>query len=276
MKKADIADIVDKIHCADCVGAMQQIPDECVDLVVTSPPYDDLRTYHGYTLDVPLMVVEFWRIMKQGGVIVWVVGDATIKGSETGTSFRQALMFMDAGFNLHDTMIWDKGVCRYPETNRYYPSFEYMFCFSKGKPKAVNLIEDRLNISPGAKIARTKGIRKTDGSFTENSAYRNDKARCRGTAGIRFNIWRLSPSTTQPDKAALEHPASFPDKLAADHIKSWSNEGDLVLDPMCGSGTTCKMALKLKRHYIGVDISEEYCQIARERIKAELAQPYML
>ncbi len=267
---------IDKILCGDNLKVMATFPDECIDLVVTSPPYDNLRDYHGYTLDVPSMVVELWRILKPGGVIVWVVGDATINGSETGTSFRQALVFMDAGFNLHDTMIWDKGICRYPDKTRYSPCFEYMFCCSKGRPKSINLITDKVNLSPGVKIARQTGKRAPDGTMSENSAWKHDKDRRRGSWGTRFNIWHIAPSTTQSDKPALEHPASFPEALAADHIKSWSNEGDLVLDPMCGSGTTCKMALKLKRHWIGVDVSEEYCQIARERIEAELAQPYLL
>jgi len=263
---------IDKIICGDNLEVMAAFPDECVDLVVTSPPYDNLRDYHGYTLDVPAMVVELWRIMKPGGVIVWVVGGATINGSETGTSFRQALTFMDAGFNLHDTMIWDKGACRYPETNRYYPSFEYMFCFSKGKPVIAILIADRLNIWAGNKLARPSAIRKADGTMSENSAWRKDKDGRRGAYGVRFNIWRCDTSSTQGDKTSLAHPASFPDKLAADHIRSWSNVGGIVLDPMCGSGTTCKMALKLDRHYIGIDVSEEYCKIARERIRIENSQ----
>jgi len=256
---------IDTIIQGDCLKVMKSFPDKSVDLVVTSPPYDNLRIYHGYTFDFEGIAQQLYRIVKVGGVVVWVVGDATINGSETGTSFKQALYFKEIGFNLHDTMIWDKKSCRYPETNRYYPVFEYMFVLSKGAPETFNPFQDRKNIYTGSKVARKKQMRKTNGEMLENSAYRNDKDRRIKNYGVRFNVWRIDVSATEGEK---EHPATFALDLARDHILSWSNEGDLVLDPMCGSGTTCVAAKRLRRHWIGIEISEKYCDLARRRVVA--------
>jgi len=261
---------INQIICGNCAEIMKSWPEECIDLTVTSPPYDNLRDYKGYTFDFETIAKELYRIMKPGGVVVWVVGDATINGSETGTSFRQALYFKDVcGFKLHDTMIYQKDSCPYPETNRYYPSFEYMFIFSKGKPKTVNLIADKPNKNFGKKIAGTE--RKPDGTLKPQAAIKNKTNRVIKEFGVRTNVWQYSPgyTTSAKDKYAYKHPAIFPEQLAADHIISWSNPGDIVLDPMCGSGTACKMALKLGRRFIGIDIAEEYCEIARKRVEAE-------
>lgn len=244
---------------------MKSWPDECIDLTVTSPPYDDLRDYEGYTFDFETIAKELYRITKPGGVVVWVVGDATINGSETGTSFRQALYFKDVcGFRLHDTMIYKKKAGRFPDTNRYYQVFEYMFVFSKGRPKTVNLIRDRRNLCFGNTIGGND--RKKDGTFKKRK-----KGKTVPKSGVRFNVWEYSTGggISAQDEIAFQHPAVFPEQLAADHIISWSNPGDIVLDPMCGSGTTCKMALKLGRRFIGIDIAEEYCEIARKRVEAE-------
>ena len=256
---------INQIICGDCVEVMKSWPDECIDLTVTSPPYDNLRDYRGYTFDFESIARELYRVTKPGGVVVWVVGDATINGSETGTSFRQALYFKDVcGFNLHDTMIYQKDTCSFPETNRYYPSFEYMFVFSKGTPKTVNLIRDRKNLYSGDTVHGS--YRQKDGTLKKRR-----KGKIIQKLGVRFNIWEYSTGKYHytRDEIAFQHPAIFPEQLAADHIISWSNPGDIVLDPMCGSGTTCKMALKLGRRFIGIDIAEEYCEIARKRVEAE-------
>jgi len=257
------------IICGDCLDVIKDWPDGCVDLVVTSPPYDDLRDYKGYTFDFEGIAQQLYRIIKPGGVVVWVVADKTVNGSETGTSFKQALYFMKIGFNLHDTMIYEKSGCSFPETNRYYPTAEYMFILSKGSPKTTNLISDRINTYAGEYVARENADRQKDGSLTPNTAYKNEYNKKVKQFGVRYNIWKYSVgkgNTTKDDVFA--HPAIFPEKLATDHILSWSNEGDLVLDPMSGSGTTAKMANLLGRRYIGIDISEEYCQIARDRLRA--------
>jgi site-specific DNA-methyltransferase (adenine-specific) len=244
---------------------MRSFPDECIDLTVTSPPYDNLRDYEGYTFDFEAIARELYRVTKQGGVVVWVVGDATFNGSETGTSFRQALYFMELGFNLHDTMIYQKPGMRYPDATRYHSVFEYMFVFSKEFLSTFNPIEDRVNKWAGGKIARKSQVRGTDGVMRENSAYRNDPNRVVQDVGRRNNIWVIE-SGSENAKGDKKHPAMFPEKLARDHIISWSNPGDLILDPMCGSGTTLKMARQTGRDFIGIDMSEKYIKIAEKRV----------
>jgi DNA modification methylase len=263
-------DINNKVIQGDCLEVMKDIPDKSIDMVLTSPPYDNLRTYNG-SLDwgehiwKPI-IKELFRIIKNGGVVVWVVGDATIKGSETGTSFKQALYFKETGFNLHDTMIWEKDGCIYPETNRYYPIFEYMFILSKGKPKTCNQIVDRKNKNFGQKIDRERKSRLADGSFIPTSSFGSNKKT--KEFGVRYNIWKFGMGGMKgtKDKIAHKHPATFPEKLAHDHIISWSNEGDTILDPMAGSGTTLKMAKKNNRNYIGIEISPEYIDIIKKRL----------
>ena len=244
-----------KIIQGDCLEVLKTFEDGCIDLTVTSPPYDNLRTYNGYTFNFEGIAKELYRVTKQGGVVVWVVGDATINGSETGTSFRQALHFMDCGFNLHDTMIWFKPNCfNFGSNNCYKQSFEYMFVFSKGKPKTINLIKDIPNASAG-KVMKGGRIH-PDGSrdIVPNFVGSEYKR--------RFNVWSINVSAK-----TYGHPAVFPEQLAHDHILSWSNEGDAVLDPFMGSGTTCKMAQANNRNFIGIEISPEYCKIAEKRLR---------
>jgi site-specific DNA-methyltransferase (adenine-specific) len=236
---------------------MKSLPDASIDLTVTSPPYDNLRTYNGYSFDFEGIAKEIYRVTKDGGVVVWVVGDATINGSETGTSFKQALYFKEIGFNLHDTMIYEKDGIAFPDKNRYQQSFEYMFVLSKGKPKTLNLINDRKNISFGRKVTGTD--RNADGTTRKASCFGNPIKEF----GIRWNIWRIA-STKGNVKTG--HPAMFPESLAYDHIVSWSNEGDTVLDCFLGSGTTGKVAKQLNRRFVGIEISPEYLEIASKRI----------
>lgn len=248
--------MINTIIHGDCLEVMKTLEENSIDLTVTSPPYDNLRTYNGYTFDFEGIARELYRVTKDGGVVVWVVGDATIKGSETGTSFKQALFFKEIGFNLHDTMIWNKqcfsavGALQ----NRYAPVFEYMFVFTKGKIKTFNPIKDRKTIHGGKKVNGT--VRNKDGSMKPFS-----KEVIINEFGQRFNIWEQSPQ-----RQTGGHPAPFPEKLAEDHILSWSNEGDTVLDPMAGSGTTLKMAKKNNRNYIGIEISQEYIDIINKRL----------
>ncbi|MBR4696266.1 MAG: site-specific DNA-methyltransferase [Selenomonadaceae bacterium] len=257
-----------RIYNMDCVEGMKLLPDCSVDLTVTSPPYDNLRMYKGYAFDFEAVAAELFRVTKDGGVLVWVVNDATIKGSETGTSFRQALHFKEIGWKLHDSMIYAKDSCPYPETTRYYPGFEYMFVLVKGKIKTVHLIADKPNKTSGDKVSGTE--RKTDGTIRRMSAVVKNTGRKVKPYGVRSNIWHYGmgfmKSTT--DKIAYKHPAIFPEKLARDHIISWSNPGDVVLDPFMGSGTVAKMARLTGRDFIGFEISKEYCDIAEERLGA--------
>ena len=243
------------IILGDCLDKMKELEDNSIDLTVTSPPYDNLRDYKGYTFDFEGIAKELYRVTKDGGVVVWIVGDATIKGSETGTSFKQALYFKEIGFNLHDTMIWTKEQLAFPDFNRYYNAFEYMFVLSKGKPNTFNGLKDRKNRSEGRDVHGKS--RRADGSMHK----RSQDGKIIEAYGIRWNYW-LIPN----QKRNIKHPAPFPEKLAEDHILSWSNEGDTVLDPMAGSGTTLKMAKKNNRKYIGIEISEEYVNIIKRRL----------
>jgi len=257
-------DYLNKIIQGDCLETMKSFDNESVDLVVTSPPYDGLRNYNGYSFDFEGIVKELFRVTKQGGVVVWVIGDATIEGSETGTSFKQALYFKEIGFNLHDTMIFNK---RNPipqiYRKRYNNQFEYMFVFSKGVVKTHNpIMVDCLHA--GLQLNGT-----TYKNYSKNVQERGKMAKPVKNQKIKGNIWEYIVGKNKEDQEAKGHPAPFPCELAQDHILSWSNEGDVVLDPMCGSGTTCKMAKRLGRHYIGLDVSTKYCKIAEERLKME-------
>ena len=255
----ELGGMLNKIVCGDCLEVMRKLPDKCVDLTVTSPPYDNLRTYNGYTFDFEGIAQELYRVTKDGGVVVWVVGDATIKGSETGTSFKQALYFKEIGFNLHDTMIYRKLNPMPVTSNRYLPCFEYMFVFTKGNLKTFNPIREK---------TLATGKEKYTGTQQENGKF-GSYGKIRNLERNMYNVWDLKTGSNQStkDKIAFQHPAIFPEQLAHDHIISWSNEGDTILDPMCGSGTTLKMAQKNNRNFIGIEISEEYCKIARERLK---------
>lgn len=261
-----------KLYYGDCVEVMETFKENSIDLTVTSPPYDNLRDYQGYSFNFEGIALELFRVTKEGGVVVWVVGDATIDGSETGTSFRQALYFKELGFNLHDTMIYHKDGCPFPETNRYYPAFEYMFVFSIGKPQTVNLIKDKKNLVFNQSLIGSTQ-REKDGRTKKISAHKVEPGRTIKEFGVRQNIWKYSPGYMKSTKDDMwDHPAVFPEKLALDHILSWSNEGDTVLDPLAGSGTTLKMAERHDRKWLGIDVSIKYCEIAAQRLKAEAEQ----
>lgn len=259
---------INRIYAENCLDTMARMPDGFVDLTVTSPPYESLRDYNGYTFDFASTAKLLFRVIKQGGVLVWIVGDQTQNGSESGESFRQALAFKEIGFNLHDTMIYHKNALTFPETTRYYPSFEYMFVLSKGRPNAINLIADKVNIH--ADKIQTGGQREVDGTLKRRHGH--------GTPikqkSIRQNVWTYSTGwmVTSPDAETFEHGAAFPEKLAKDHILSWSNENDLVYDPFMGSGTTAKAAHQLKRRWIGSEISSEYVEFANKRLEPYLMQ----
>jgi len=248
---------VNSIITGDSADILKTLDADCIDLTVTSPPYDNLRTYNGFVFDFETIARELYRVTKPGGVVVWVVGDATINGSETGTSFRQALYFMGCGFNLHDTMIYQKLTLSFPDSNRYYQGFEYMFVFGKQEPKTFNALQDRKNKSEGADVHGKD--RNPDGSRKERTGLGNIIKKY----GTRFNVWEYANGGRN-----IDHPAPFPEALARDHILSWSNPGDLILDCFAGSGTTLKAAKQLKRDYIGIEISAEYVTIAEKRLLA--------
>jgi len=249
-----------KIYLGNNLDLLPQLDDESVDCIITSPPYDDLRTYENtntWNFDVFKQVAnELKRVLKKGGVIVWVVNDQTINGSETGSSFRQALYFQEIGLNIHDTMIWDKlGFSQVGAIDIRYPQvFDYMFIFSKGKPKTFNALRDRSNKRNGTIMHGTQ--RQKDGSLKKLWSYGNEI----GEKGIRFNLWPIFPKDNNG------HPALFPEELVEGHILTWTNENDIVLDPFMGSGTTCIVAKNNKRQFIGFEIVEKYYNIAKDRL----------
>ncbi len=249
---------INHIYNIDCLEGMKQLPNNCIDLVVTSPPYDDLRHYKGYHFDFNNIALELFRIMKKGGVVVWVIGDKISNGDKTLTSFKHAIYFQEIGFNVHDVMIYRKKNTPFMRSNAYTNCYEFMFILSKGKPNTFNPLKmktARQGFEPLVYNKKADGVnKKTIGELKAEKTL--------------TNIWDyavgLGGSTN--DKIAFKHPAIFPEKLAQDHVLSWSNEGDLVFDPMCGSGTTCKMAKLNNRRYLGMEISKEYTQIAHERM----------
>jgi DNA modification methylase len=251
---------LNKIYNMDCMKGMKLLDDNSIDLTVTSPPYDNLRTYNGFSWDFEGIAKELYRVTKDGGVVVWIVGDATIKGSETGTSFRQALYFKEIGFNLHDTMIYEKLNPMPKNDKRYEPAFEYMFIFTKGKIKTFNPI-----LVP----CKYAGKKTSGTQYTANGELKKKWGSGKPVkkTKVKSNIWAYHVGNGR-----VGHPAIFPEALAQDHILSWSNEGDLVLDPFIGSGTTAKMAKLNNRNYIGFEISKDYCEIAEKRLAEAKAQ----
>jgi len=259
------------LHLGDCLDVMQGIPDGSVDLTLTSPPYDNLRTYNGNNDQWGehvwrAVIADLYRLTADGGVVVWVVADATIKGSETGTSFKQALWAMECGFNLHDTMIWQKSTFSAVGAlqSRYAPVFEYMFVFLKGKLLTFNPIKDRPNKHAG--VTHHGTIRQRDGSVSEVIGKKTGKTIAQ--FGQRFNVWQI---TEEKNSRAHGHPAMFPLQLATDHILSWSNPNNTVLDPFLGSGTTGVAAANTGRRFIGIERDPDYFNAASARIRTAQA-----
>lgn len=251
-----------EILVGDCVERLRELPAESVHCVVTSPPYDGLRVYGGHSWDFAALVPELVRVLVPGGVIVWIVADEQVKGGESGSSMRQALTFMDAGLLLHDTMIWQKPNFSHPSRNRYHQVWEFMFVLSKGRPRVFNGLRDRKNLYAGGGTLGRNTVTKRDGGKSER------KRNVIAEFGLRHNVWLLKTTGQESPCAALAHPATFPKQLAADHIQTWTNPGDLVLDPFVGSGTTAEAALETGRDCVGIEIHAPYADMARKRVGA--------
>lgn len=251
----NLSDFINKTHNIECSKGMKQLPDECVDLTITSPPYDNLRNYNGFHCDFIEIIKQLFRVTKQGGVVVWIVNDSVQNGGKTLTSFKQAMELVQAGFKMYDTMIWLKPSPSVPTNGRYYDVFEYMFIFSKGTPKTLNLLCDRKNKCSGELARRENCINREKRKIVGERVIKQYSR--------RFNVWQIP----QMNNDNIDHPAVFPEQLANDHILSWSNYGEIVLDPFMGSGTVAKMAIKNNRNFIGFEISKQYCDIANSRIK---------
>lgn len=249
--------MINQIFNEDCILTMSRMSDNYIDMIITSPPYGESRNYKGYTFNFQAIVKELYRVIKPGGVIIWVVGDVTKNGSESGESFSQALHFMECGFNLHDTMIYYKNNPIPTAGKRYHQHFEYMFCFSKGTPNTFNAITEDTKYKG---IANMKN-RGKNGELNYKKIERKETKKI----GNVF-AYSVGGGISTTDKIAYGHPAIFPEKLAEDQIMTWSNPNDIIYDPMCGSGTSLKMAKMLKRNWIGSEIAEEYVKIANTRL----------
>lgn len=248
------------LMCGDCKEKLKEIENNVIDMTITSPPYDNLRKYDGYNFDFENIAKELYRITKPGGVVIWIVGDSTKNGSESGTSFNQALYFKKIGFNIHDTMIYKKINAMPLNHNRYEQEFEYMFCFSKGKPKTFNPIMIPCKYAGMENWGKPTYYKNDDGELIEmkRKSIKDNK--------IHGNIFEYRVGSTTSTKQ-YKHPAMFPEQLVIDQIKTWSNEKDIILDPMMGSGTSGEIALKLNRDFIGIDISERYYGMVKERLE---------
>lgn len=261
---------LNKITNDNCKKVLTDFDDNTIDLVITSPPYDDLRDYTKEAKwnykNFQEIAKQLFRIMKVGGVVVWVVGDKVDKGNKSLTSFRQAIFFQEIGFNVFDVIIYEKTGSGPPHKNRYFNTYEYMFVLSKGLPKTINLLKDKKNKWANCKTYTNVTRREKDGTLTDKGRKTVNEM------GVRTNIWKYTNGKgfSTKDEIAYQHPAIFPEKLVQDHILAWSNEGDIVLDPFGGSGTVAKKAIELKRQWISIEISKEYCEIAEKRIKSVL------
>ncbi len=252
---------INKIYNENCLITMSQMPDNFVDLTITSPPYDDLRNYNGFYFEFEKIVNELFRVTKNGGIVIWVVADATKNGSETGTSFKQALFFMKIGFNLHDTMIYYKNNPMPTAGKRYHQHFEYMFCFSKDSPKTFNPLTEHCRYNGMANM-------KNRGKNGELNYKKIERTTEKKVGNVFF--YSIGGGISTKDNIAYQHPAIFPEQLVIDQIKTWTNENDLVYDCFMGSGTTAKAAILLNRKWLGSEISTEYVEIAYQRIKPYL------
>jgi DNA modification methylase len=254
---------INKIYNENCLDTMARMEDNFIDLTVTSPPYDDLRTYNGYSFDFENIAKELYRTTKKGGVVVWVIADGTKNGSESGTSFRQALFFMECGFKLHDTMIYKKKRIVPLTHKRYEQGFEYMFVFVKGKLKTFNPIKIP------CKYAGTETWGKPTFHKTNSSGLVSVDKKIINDFKQKENVWEY---LNAKDKV-FKHPAPFPEDLAKDHIISWSNKGDIVYDCFGGSGTTAKISILNNRKWLVSETSSEYCEIIKERVNSHVIQP---
>ena len=268
---------INKTHLMSNIDGTAEMEPESVDLVVTSPPYDNLRDYNdssSWNWETFTKVADgLIRVLKPGGIIAWNVGDAIVPlhgkkkangTSRTGTSFKQCLYFMENGLNFHDHIIYEKPAARFGASAagiRYSDVFEYVFILTKGRPEHVKVIADKPNKGFGTTFTKDGG-RNKDGTRNRDAAKTKIAVK---EFGVRHNIWRINNSFgAQGNKRAHEHPALMPAQLASDLIKSYSFEGDLVLDPFMGSGTTARMAYQQGRNFIGFEIDETYHKLCEE------------
>jgi site-specific DNA-methyltransferase (adenine-specific) len=267
IKKYDALPL-NKIICGDAVEELKKIPNNSIDILVTSPPYDGIRKYNGFNYDLHATGKEIYRVLKDGGVAIMVIQDQTKNFGKTLTSFRTIVDWVDnIGFKLFETVIYRKYGAEGAWWNkRFRVDHEYMPIFLKGeRPQYFNKDPLKIPSKHGGKTMTGGGTRLTNGIRIPTRAITINPMKCRGT------IWEYM---TAGDGTRLKHkhPATFPDKLPYDFIQCFCPPNGVVLDPFIGSGTTALAAIELDRNYIGIDISKEYCDLARRRIKEEGAK----
>ena len=265
-KEKFLSEHINSIICGDSAEVLKNFPDNSIDMVVTSPPYDGLRDYNGFSLDLHKIGKEIYRVLKDGGIAVMVIQDATKDFAKSLTSFRTIVDWCDnVGFRLFETVIYHKnGTEGAWWKQRFRVDHEYMPIFMKGKkPQYFNKEPLKIPSKHGGKVMSGSGNRRTDGTLSETVRRPINTMKCRGT------VWDyLMAGDKNPLKR--KHPAVFPDKIPYDCIQCFCPEGGLVLDPFIGCGSTAVMAKVLGRNYIGIDISREYCDLAEERIEKDV------
>ena len=255
----------------DCAAVLPGLPP--ADLILTSPPYDGMREYGGYSdaFDFDAVAAACVANLAPGGLLVWVVADQIVDGGDSGTSFRQALSFMGLGLTLHQPMIYQRWSLSGMRKKAYYKDFEYMFVFSKGKLKTANILEDKRNLATGGrKASKMSGLGR---SGDNQNSYLGLTGGIVPEYGRRGSVWYYNAGKYAGNlkgdldyQTLAEHPAIFPQRLARNHILSWTNPGDLVIDPMVGSGTTLRAAADFGRRAVGIEINPEYCDLIRQRL----------
>jgi site-specific DNA-methyltransferase (adenine-specific) len=263
MTEMRIGDVeLNKVYQQDCIVGMRKIPDGAIDLVVTSPPYDNLRDYNGYSVDLNETGKNIYRILKDGGVAVMVIQDQTKNFGKSLTSFRTIVDWCDnVGFKLFECVIYRKnGTEGAWWKNRFRVDHEYMPIFLKGeKPQYFNKDSLKVKSKHGGKIMTGFANRKTNGETGKSITKAINEMKCRGT------VWDYLMAGDK-DPVKRKHPAPFPDKIPFDFINCFCPPNGIVLDPFVGSGSTVVGAKKLNRSFIGFDISEEYCNLTRKRL----------
>lgn len=248
----------------DAATALKTLPNGCVHLGVTSCPYDDLRTYgkEKVSWDFETIAKELYRVLCPGGVLCWNVNDQVVNGGETLTSCKQKIYFVEqCGFRVHDTMIYEKRNFSHPEKVRYHQVFEYVYVLSKGAPRAFNPIKDKKNATAGC--IGNLGVN----TYTERDGTKSVREKkLTAEYGMRTNVWMGNTRGQEDMCIPLKHPAMMPKWLARDLILSWSNAGDIVIDPFMGSGTTIQQAEATGRSGIGIEINPEYIRDFRQNL----------
>lgn len=266
MRIDDIHDWVDKVHCMECVEGMEMLPDDCVDLVVTSPPYDAVRKYNGFAFDLHQTGAQIHRVLKDGGIAAMVIQDQTKDFGKSLTSFRTIIDWCDSfGFKLFECVIYRKNGSEGAWwKHRFRVDHEYIPLFLKGdRPAYFDKQPLRVPSKHGGKVMSGSGNRRTDGATNGTVRREINATKCRGT------IWNyLMAGDKNPLKR--KHPAVFPDAIPSDLIQCFCPPGGIVLDPFIGSGSTAVQALKHERHFIGFDISQEYCDLCNQRLEKDV------